>query len=398
MKKILQIFIAIIPLIVSFSTSDPTLAIRFLILSILISGILVYYLVKKQEIYKEVIMHPAMIAFGLVIICYVLSAFFNGFGSESIYIILKLFLSYVFAVVTIQFVNKEGYKPLLNSFLYFSLIVSAIYFFQIISNYSEIIKIESEWLRNKEEFDQIASTMGHKNLLSSIQFLMLPALIYLLFNSKRLIKIVSAIALTLIAVTLFQTQTRAVLFALFLFSISMFLLQKTNIKRKHILTLLIGTILFLSTGYAVIKYTNRYDAFIGEINNTLNFTSSSRYTLYNSSIDLIKDHLLFGVGPGKWRVDIWEYGLYEGTYGNSFAQRPHNDFLWVFSEGGVIAGISYIILFLILLRESYILYKQRNKEDRLFYSLLFSTFLGFGFISLVDFPLERFSHNIIFLF
>ena len=93
MKKILQIFIAIIPLIVSFSTSDPTLAIRFLILSILISGILVYYLVKKQEIYKEVIMHPAMIAFGFVIICYVLSAFFNGFGSESIYVILKLFLS-----------------------------------------------------------------------------------------------------------------------------------------------------------------------------------------------------------------------------------------------------------------------------------------------------------------
>ena len=32
MKRLLQIFIAIIPLVVSFSTPDPTLAIRFLVL------------------------------------------------------------------------------------------------------------------------------------------------------------------------------------------------------------------------------------------------------------------------------------------------------------------------------------------------------------------------------
>jgi tetratricopeptide (TPR) repeat protein len=144
------------------------------------------------------------------------------------------------------------------------------------------------------------------------------------------------------------------------------------------------------------KYTNRYDVFVGEINKTLDFTSSGRYKLYNSSLQLIADNPILGVGPGNWKIDIWEYGLYKGALGNSFAQRPHNDFLWVFSEGGFIAGVAYILIFLILLRDSYYLHKNREEKDGIFYSLLFSCFFGYGFISLVDFPMERFSHNIIF--
>ena len=395
MRRLLQIFIAIIPFIVSFSTSDPTLAIRFLALSCIVSGVLFYYLLVNKSIYKEVVTHHAILAFGVVIIAYIFSAFYNGFGSESIYIILKLFLSYVFAIIVIQFVIQDGYKSLLNSFIYFSLFLSAIYFYQIITNYSDIMSIKSEWKRN-HEFDAIAATMGHKNLLSSIQFLMLPILIYTITIAKKVLKILSGLAILLILITLFQTQTRAVLFALGIFSVSLFLLNKATLNKKYIVGILISAVLLLGSGYAIMKYTNRYDAFISEINKTLDFTSSSRYKLYDSSIKLISKNPLFGVGPGNWKIDVWEYGLYKGTLGKSFAQRPHNDFLWVFAEGGFIAGIAYLLLFLILLRDSYYLHKNRTEEDGIFYSLLFSCFLGFGFISFVDFPLERFSHNIIF--
>ena len=76
MKKLLQIFIAVIPLIVSFSTSDPSLAIRFLGLSCLVSGVLFYYLLAypiKILIYvfmntnKEVIMKDEKVIFKGVI-------------------------------------------------------------------------------------------------------------------------------------------------------------------------------------------------------------------------------------------------------------------------------------------------------------------------------------------
>ena len=395
MKKLIQIFIAIIPLIVSFSTSDPTLAIRFLVFSLLVSSTLFYYIIANKSINREVVMHPIMLAFGVMLLAYIFSAFYNGFGSESIYSILKLFLSYVFTIIVIQFVIQEGYKSLLNSFIFFSLFLSAIYFYQIITNYSDIMSIKSEWKRN-HEFDAIAATMGHKNLLSSIQFLMLPILIYILTIGKRVLKILSGLAMLLILITIFQTQTRAVLFAVVFFSVSLFLLNKTNLHKKHFIGLLVGAVLLLGTGYAIMKYTNRYDAFIGEINRTLDFTSDGRYKLYNSSLQLIADNPILGVGPGNWKVEVCQYGLYFESWGNSFAQRPHNDFLWVFSEGGFIACLSYILIFLILLRDSYYLHKNRKEEDGIFYSLLFSCFLGFGFISFVDFPMERFSHNIIF--
>jgi len=395
LKKLLQIFIAIIPLIVSFSTSDPTLAIRFLALALLVSGVLLYYLIADKSINREVIMHPAMLAFGIMLSAYLFSAFFNGFGSESIYVILKLFLSYVFVLILVQFVLIEGYKPLLNSFIYFSLFLTAIYFYQVISNYSDIMSAEWSWKRNKE-FDLLAATMGHKNLLSSIQFLMLPILIYVFITAKKLFKILSVTAIFFIVITLFQTQTRAVLFALGIFSISLLLLNKSFLKKKYIVSFLISIVLFFGSGYATLQYTGRYDTFVGEISKTLDFTSSTRYKLYNSSIELITDNPFVGVGPGNWKIYVWEYGLYEGALGKSFAQRPHNDFLWVFAEGGFVAGIAYLILFLILLRDSYYLHKNRKEEGGIFYSLLFSCFLGFGFISLVDFPMERFSHNIIF--
>ncbi len=397
MRRVLQIFIAIIPLIVSFSTSDPTLAIRFLAISCVISGVLLYYFLANKSIYKEVVTHPAMLAFAVVIIAYIFSAFYNGFGSESIYIILKSVLSYVFAIIVIQFVLQEGYKSLLNSFIYFSLFLSAIYLFQI-QSYSYLWSdgsMKSDFVI-KHEIDDIAATMGHKNLLSSIQFLMLPILIYILTIGKRFLKILSSFAILLILITVFQTQSRAVLFAVGIFSSSLVLLNYTSLQKKHFTALLVGAVLFLGGGYAIMKYTNRYDAFLGEINKTLDFTSSSRYKLYDSSLQLISENPLFGVGPGNWKIDVWEYGLYIGTWGKSFAQRPHNDFLWVFSEGGFIAGIAYLLLFIILLRDSYYLHKNRKEEDGIFYSLLFSCFLGFGFISLVDFPMERFSHNIIF--
>ena len=340
-------------------------------------------------------MHPAMVVFGVVIVSYLLSAFYNGFGSESIYVILKLFLAYVFAIVVIDFVNDEGYKPLLNSFVYFSLFLSAIYFFQLITSYSEIMAIEDSAWRNGE-FDKIAATMGHKNLLSSIQFLMLPILIYVFSIAKKAYKILSVIAIVFIILIFLQTQTRAALFALVIFGISLFILNNKKLTKKTFIVFFAASLIFLSSGYVIMKYTNRYDALVGEINRTLDFTSSARYKLYKSSFDLISEYPIFGVGPGNWSVDVWEYGLYEGTLGKSFAQRPHNDFLWVFAEGGFIAGIAYLLLFIILLRDSYYLHKNRKEEDGIFYSLLFSCFLGFGFISLVDFPLERISHNIIF--
>ena len=63
----------------------------------------------------------------------------------------------------------------------------------------------------------------------------------------------------------------------------------------------------------------------------------------------------------------------------------------------VLLLVFYILLFIILLRDSYNIFKRKSGAEAVFFSLIFSVILGYGFISLVDFPLERISHIVIFL-
>ena len=395
MKKLFQIFIAIIPLIVSFSTSDPTLAIRFLVLGCVLGFSLLILLFTKKSLSIQLIKHPVNICLVIILFFFSLSLIVNGFSSESIFILLKFFLVFIFGLLVTHIILEYGFKEFVNSFVLFSLLLSVIYFFQFASNYSEIMSFDKDWQRNRE-FDKLSATMGHKNLLSSIQFLMLPFLIYIITLGKKTWKVLSVIAIVLIAFTFLQTQTRAVLAAVSISSITFLLINKRNIRLKHLLILLSSFVFTIIIGYSIMKYTDRLEAFKGEIEKTFEFSATSRYKLYKSTLQLITDNPILGVGPGNWKVEVWQYGLYFESWGKSFAQRPHNDFLWVFAEGGIFAGLSYILIFLILLRDSYYLHKNRTEEDGIFYSLLFSCFLGFGFISFVDFPLERFSHNIIF--
>jgi len=380
---------------VSFSTSDPTLAIRFLVLGCVVGFSLLVRLFTKRSLFIQVLKHPVNICLVIILFFFFLSLIVNGFSSEGIYILLKMFLIFIFGLLVTHIILEYGFKEFINSFVIFSLLLSIIYLFQFASNYSEIMSFEKGWQRNRE-FDKLSATMGHKNLLSSIQFLMFPFLIYIITLGKKAWKVLGVIAIVLITLTFLQTQTRAVLAAVFISIITFLLINKSNIRLKHILILLSSFVFSIVVGYFIMQYTDRLEAFKGEIEKTFEFSATSRYKLYTSTLQLIAEHPILGVGPGNWKVEVWQYGLYFDSWGKSFAQRPHNDFLWVFAEGGVFAGLSYILLFLILLRDSYLLHKNRKEEDGIIYSLLFATVMGYGFISLVDFPMERFSHNVIF--
>jgi O-antigen ligase/Tfp pilus assembly protein PilF len=297
--------------------------------------------------------------------------------------------------LVVHIILEYGFKNLLTSFILFSLFLSAIYFYQFISNYSEFNSLKN-WDRI-HAFDGLAATMGHKNLLSSIQFLTLPLLIYTITTGKKIWKALGLIAVVLIALTFLQTQTRAVFVAIFISIISFLLINNRIIQFKHIILLFSSFIFAMIIGYSILHYSNRLESFKTEFKGILTDSSlQSRYKLYSSTLQLMAENPILGVGPGNWKVEVWQYGLYFESLGKSFAQRPHNDFLWVFAEGGVFAGLSYILIFLILLRDSYLLHKNRTEEDGVIHSLLFATVMGFGFISLVDFPMERFSHNVIF--
>lgn len=388
MKQLLQVYIALIPIVVSFSTTDPVLSIRFLALSILVSILLLIHLLAKKEFYTEVIRHPAMLSFLCLILVYTASSIYNGFDSESIFTVLKLFLLYVFTLVMTHVVMENGHKPLLNAFIMLSLLLSGVYFYQLYNKASA------------NALETLASTMANKNLLSSLQFLIIPIALYQIQRGKLLFKIAAALALSFILFTLLQTQTRSALLALLLFGGSYLLLIQQGLRKKQWALLIMGFVLVVSASFGALKVTERYDSFEKEIRNTINidFEKNPRARLYKSTFSLIEEHPWLGVGPGKWRAQIPKYEIYHHTSysGYQFFQRPHNDFLWVFAEGGLMAGLSYLLLFFFLMKSAYNLHKNRKDKKDFFPALLFSTFLGYAFISFVDFPMERASHLTVF--
>lgn len=391
MRLLIQFFIALTPFVFSLSTADPTLSIRFLYLSVFISVLVFLQFYKKEMFTVNLFKHKILICIMLIFSSYLISSLINGISSESIYLISKLFLIIIFVLSISNFLIKNSLEDFFLPLILFSFFSSVIYFYQLFDQYDKITSIQDTWHKNKA-FDSIAGSMGHKNLLSSIQFLLLPVLIYNLSSLNRIIKILSILSLCLAIIIFFQTQSRAVLGAVIISSIIYLFITKISIT--YLKKIFVFTLALFISAYAFLFSLDRLEVFKKEITKSIDFSSSQRFSLYKSSINLIADNFIFGVGPGNWRIKIWEYGLYNNTFGDSFAQRPHNDFLWIFSEGGFIAGLSYILLFLILLKDSFWLFK--NSNNPVFFKLLFCMFIGYAFISMFDFPFERISHLIIF--
>ena len=389
MKKYIQFFLASLPVIVSFRTSDPVLSIRYFYLSIFIIGFFLFYAYKKISINFFVLRSPVIILILIIILFSSISLLINGVEAESIYSLSRLISIFLLIILFTNYFLENDYEIVIKPIVIFSLIVSLIYLFQFIVNYERIMLAQIEWKRNFE-FDKIASTMANKNLLSSILFLTLPFNIILLKKEKIIWKLVSTFSIFLFFTILLQTQTKAVIIAILLSVASYLFVNRNSIRLKHILisicTLLVCFLLF--------EKTNRMDKLYNEILSLKNYQDSDRFKLYNSTMNLISDNLLFGVGPGNWKIDIWKYGLYNNGNSKIIAQRPHNDILWITSEAGIIGGLTYLMIFIILIKYAYDLY-VKDKSKKIF-AFIFTTLIGYLFISFVDFPLERVTHNIFF--
>ena len=180
MKRLLQIFIISLPLVTSFSTLDPTLSIRILFLAIFVSILLLLIIFSKDGIDMQIVKHPFSIIYLALICSYLISSYVNGFTPDGHVIILKLYLFYVFLLSVLHLFREFGIEFILKPILYFSLIISLLYFVQVVDFYLDVSGIYTE--KTNLVFNTLSSTMANKNLMASVQFLCLPFIIYLMIS------------------------------------------------------------------------------------------------------------------------------------------------------------------------------------------------------------------------
>ena len=153
-------------------------------------------------------------------------------------------------------------------------------------------------------------------------------------------------------------------------------------------------ILILATAILYSKF-DQSSAFKKQITKTFKFNYGStkdRIILWEKSLELAKEKPLLGHGVGSWKVDILKYGNQnlKSEDNLTFYQRPHNDFLWILCEQGIISLICYLSIFLVSIYSAIKLLKSDiKKEIKIYVLLMIYALVSYLIFSFFSFPMDR---------
>lgn len=118
-------------------------------------------------------------------------------------------------------------------------------------------------------------------------------------------------------------------------------------------------------------------------------------TRWPGTITMVSDFPLFGTGFGTFR---YSYYLYDNEGGSSWTTHAHNDYLEVFSDGGIIGGILLLSLLGMIMVSIYKMWwKRRHPEVKMLGVGIIVSLFAVLFHSVFDFALRIPANMLIFV-
>lgn len=280
----------------------------------------------------------------------------------------------------------------------------------MITPYFHVIKISDGWwpplLWDKQ---QIRSIFPEPSYIGNYMAFVIPFIWgkYLASNSKKYTIFYGFYSLSL-AVIVFLSQARTanavyfVLLALLLFW-SIFI---HRIFIKKVLSIIAVSIIALFISISLINgmtvdvnnshvnnlHVEKYlDSNLNSLNKKDTRSNGARFGLIKASLQVSKDHILLGVGPGLstlYMVDVFEMEDNDNGEINMWIDtvkskgvlskniNAMNDYLTRLMEQGVIGSIIFIIPFIIALYRLFCNRRNLNKSDQIKFSVTLLTLLG----------------------
>jgi hypothetical protein len=121
-----------------------------------------------------------------------------------------------------------------------------------------------------------------------------------------------------------------------------------------------------------------------------------RLVIWQATLSMFADYLLFGVGAGNFNIRLHDYkvGYHFQGFDEEFIQ-PHNDYLWVFAEKGVLGGVAFLAIFFFAIRCCLRVLRRGGTPVYAWTAVLCcSSFLAYMVNSFFDFPLYRVNHQV----
>lgn len=228
------------------------------------------------------------------------------------------------------------------------------------------------------------------NILAFSLSIKIPLLIYFLKKELGKFRHLLLLIYIFLILLLFVLGTRSATYSLLIIILSVLVYNIFCIKNRKIsfyIKVLIPiifapAILTLSTETISEKIISNAKSIISENDSSINY----RINFYKHAINSIKKNPLQGIGVGNWKLFSIEYDK-ENLEEYTVPYHAHNDFLQITAESGILAGVSYILIFLSYLFGSINKFLV-NKSYKILYFSILPIFIFFVDSSL-NFPIAR---------
>lgn len=398
-----------VPLVYSTRIPDPSLSIRQLALNLLLLGFVVGIIIIQLRGRKTPDLSFLQKRIFLYYLVYLLiagiSIFFAVNQPEAVYEWVKLVGFFLFFILLTYSLSIQQNPIQLTIKLIIVLAVSL-----CTRGIYEIIIFSTEGAFDHQTSYLIKAYSSNRNLYGQFIFLCFPFTAYGVVRLKSWWKVAAAITSFAILVLSVMLLVRSVWLAFFIASTTTIILyfifsKSTFFRSKFIIKsgfTLIIFVLIISTGVFIFSRFGDPRVFEEQFYWLKNFnfgSSLERIELWKKSVAMGLDHFWIGVGQGNWRIILPEYGFENIRAGaeNTFFQRPHNDFLWVWCENGIVGLLFYCLI--VFSTFKYLISALRNTKtsfDSLFIYSLFFSFTAYLVFSLLSFPKERIEHQLFF--
>jgi O-antigen ligase len=392
-------FVVIIPLVYSTATIDPVVYPRFLAWAAGLLMVMVYFGMypSKFRLPKDLFRNAILLWLGLFILLSGLSLLVAINPVEGLSDLLKWILTFLWIFMTALFIyNKPEFPVLLGKASVVNVILAGLIGLYQYFNYT---------FQNKDPnaLYEVSGLMAHKNQFSIALFLILPFIGFAIFTFRSHWKKIAWVALGFNLLFLAILQTRAVWMAMVI-SIIIFgsgwiwIISSDRplsiIKRISGRLILALASIILLAGLASYIFSGESPAKrIASVFDTRNTSNEWRIEMWQSTLDLVRDHPITGVGAGNWKIAIYPYyGKYQPSVYRHW-RNPHNDYLQVAAEKGLPGLVIYLILLISLIYTGLRIIKRHRKLETRLLSLMITAILsGFLLISFFSFPFERTNH------
>ena len=400
--SIIAVLFLMVHFISDFGGAD-VMGAQWLYTSALDVAVLTYILLNRStysEAISNIFKYKFSLLFSLLVLWAIGSYFYAINPTETLVTLARLISTYlIFIQLSILFYKKD-IKYIFN-------IVSVAIAFILIWDSFYILKGFS---KNIETMDldanivSLSGNHGNKNVMAASLLIKFPFVLWLIINHKSFIRIIHLVILFLGIVALFIMNTRStyvglsIIFLIYTISTYFFLGLSNKAKLLQQLAyffvpIIIGFLvanLLLGNAVELQGYQGGYGTVTkraGDI--TVQSEQGSRIHLWKAAIDYAIKNPFMGAGYGNWKLASIPYEK-EFTNDLFVPYHCHNDFIEMFADLGIVGGISFGLMFLLVPIFTFKIWsKKEYRPYSLTGTLSFMAVTCYAVDAFLNFPAER---------